>query len=48
MFENGMKLARICSDMLAATELRISRIQTDYSEQMRMLEREEEEVGQED
>ncbi|MCH7745060.1 MAG: exodeoxyribonuclease VII small subunit [Chloroflexi bacterium] len=47
MFENGMKLARVCSDMLAATELRISRIQTAYGEQMRMLEREEE-VGQED
>ena len=42
MFENVMKLARICSGMLAATELRISRIQTDYSEQMHMLEREEE------
>lgn len=47
VFEDGMKLARICNDMLAATQLRVSRIQTAYGEQMRML-GEEEEVGQED
>ena len=41
MFEEGMKLARISSEMLAAAELRISRIQTAYGEQMRMLEEEE-------
>ena len=39
-FEEGMKLARICSEMLAAAELRITRIQTAYGEQMRMLEEE--------
>lgn len=37
LFEDGMKLARHCSEMLAAAELRISRIQTSYGEQMRML-----------
>jgi exodeoxyribonuclease VII small subunit len=37
LFEDGMKMARLCSEMLAAAELRISRIQTSYGEQMRML-----------
>ena len=37
-FEEGMKLARLCSEMLASAELRITRIQTAYGEQMRMLE----------
>ncbi len=46
LYEEGMKLGRICSEMLAATELKISRIQTSYGEQMRMLEQEE--LGQED
>ena len=38
LFEDGMKLARLCSEMLASAELRITRIQTAYGEQMRMLE----------
>ena len=38
LFEEGMKLARVCSEMLASAELRITRIQTAYGEQMRMLE----------
>ena len=37
LFEEGMKLARLCSEMLASAELRISRIRTAYGEQMRML-----------
>jgi exodeoxyribonuclease VII small subunit len=37
-YENGMKLARTCSEMLASAELRISQIRTAYGEQMRMLE----------
>ena len=36
MFERGMKLARVCSEMLAATELRITRIRTAFGEQMRL------------
>ena len=36
-FEQGMKLARLCSEMLAATELKLNWIQTSYGEQMRML-----------
>ena len=35
-FEEGMKLARLCSEMLAAAELRLSRVQTAYGEQMRL------------
>ncbi len=38
LFEEGMKMARLCSEMLASAELRITRIQTAYGEQMRMLE----------
>jgi exodeoxyribonuclease VII small subunit len=37
LYEEGMKLARICSEMLASAELRITRIQTAYGEQMRFL-----------
>jgi exodeoxyribonuclease VII small subunit len=36
LYEKGMRLARICSEMLAAAELKISQIQTAYGEQMRM------------
>ena len=36
MYERGMKLARVCSEMLAAAELKITRIQTAYGEQMRL------------
>ena len=38
LFESGMQLARLCSEMLASAELRITRIQTAYGEQMSMLE----------
>ncbi len=38
LFEEGMKLARVCSEMLASAELRITRIQTAYGDQMRMVE----------
>ena len=38
LFEDGMQLARLCSEMLASAELKITRIQTAYGEQTRMLE----------
>ena len=41
LFEEGMKLARLCNELLASAELRITRIQTAYGEQMRMLEQDE-------
>ena len=38
LFEDGMKLARICSDMLNSAELKISRIRTAYGEKASMVE----------
>ena len=35
LYEKGMKLARACSEMLAAAELKVTQIQTSYGEQMR-------------
>ena len=46
LYEEGLKLARVCSEMLAGAELRISRIQTAYGEQMRFL-ADAEDTGQE-
>jgi len=46
-YEEGMKLARLCSEMLAAAELKISRVQTAYGEQMRLPAEEEETNGEE-
>ena len=37
MYERGMKLARICNEMLNSAEVRITRIRTTYVEQMRMV-----------
>ena len=37
LYEEGMKLARFCSEMLATAELRINRIQTAFGEQMRFM-----------
>lgn len=46
MYERGMKLARVCNEMLTAAEMRITRIRTAYGEQMRMVEDDEQmEVG---
>ncbi len=44
LFEEGMKLARYSSEMLASAELRITRIQTAYGEQMRMLEEQPDDI----
>ena len=38
LYERGMRLARQCSQILASAEIKITRIQTAYGEQMRMLE----------
>ena len=42
MYESGMKLARVCNEMLTSAEMRITRIRTAYGEQMRMVEDEDE------
>lgn len=41
MYERGMKLARVCNEMLTSAEMRITRIRTAYGEQMRMVEDDE-------
>ena len=40
-YERGMKLARVCNEMLTSAELKITRIRTAYGEQMRMVEDDE-------
>ena len=37
-YERGMRLARICNEMLTSAETRITKIRTAYGEQMRMVE----------
>ncbi len=34
IYEEGINLGKLCSEMLAATELKISKIQTSYAEQI--------------
>ncbi len=36
LYERGMKLARVCNEMLATAELKITQVQTAYGEQMRL------------
>jgi exonuclease VII small subunit len=37
LFEDGMKLAKLCNELLSTTELRVSRLQTAFAEQMRLV-----------
>lgn len=37
LYEEGMRLARVCNELLSATELRITRLQSSFGEQMRFL-----------
>ena len=37
LYEEGMGLARMCNELLSATELRITRLQTSFGEQMHLL-----------
>jgi exodeoxyribonuclease VII small subunit len=36
LFDKGMKLAKVCGDLLSATELQVSRLQRSFGEQMPM------------
>lgn len=45
MYERGMKLARVCNEMLNSAEARITRIRTTYGEQMRMVAPEDDDFG---
>lgn len=42
LYEEGMRLARLCNELLANAELRISRLQTSFGEQMRFMAQQEE------
>ncbi|MFH1560668.1 MAG: exodeoxyribonuclease VII small subunit [Chloroflexota bacterium] len=46
LFEEGMRLARICNELLSSAELRITRLQTAFGEQMRLLTEEKEESAE--
>ncbi|MBI2936233.1 MAG: exodeoxyribonuclease VII small subunit, partial [Chloroflexi bacterium] len=49
LYEEGMRLARYCNELLSSTELKITRLQTSYGEQMRFLGEEgQEEPAEED
>lgn len=37
LFEEGMKLARRCNELLSSAELKVSRLQTAFAEQMRLV-----------
>ena len=37
MFEEGMGLAKRCNELLSATELRVTRLQAAFAEQMRFV-----------
>ena len=37
LFEAGMGLAKRCNELLSATELRVTRLQTAFAEQMRFV-----------
>ena len=40
LFEEGMRLARMCNERLSAAELKVTRLQTAFGEQMRFMEEE--------
>ena len=49
LFEEGMRLAKRCNELLSGAELKVSRLQTEFAEQMSMVADElEPEDGDED
>ena len=45
LFEEGVRLARLCHQYLGATELKITQLRRSFSEQMSLLEDEKEDLG---
>ena len=45
LFEEGVRLARLCHQYLGATELKITQLRRSFSEQMALLEDEKEDLG---
>ncbi len=48
LFDRGMKLAKICNELLSAAELQVSRLQRTFGEQMAMIQASETEFPQPD
>ncbi|MDA0988971.1 MAG: exodeoxyribonuclease VII small subunit [Chloroflexi bacterium] len=46
LFEDGMRLARLCGELLSSAEMKITRLQTAFGEQMRLLTEEKEESAE--
>lgn len=46
LFEEGMRLARICNEILGSAELRITQLQTAFGEQMRLRTEDKEEIAE--
>ncbi len=47
LFESGMKLASKCNEILTSSELKITRLQKKFAEQMNLVP-DDEDIGQED
>jgi exodeoxyribonuclease VII small subunit len=47
LFESGMKLASKCNEILTSSELKITRLQKNFAEQMNLVP-DDEDIGQED
>ena len=45
LFEEGVRLARLCHQYLGATELKITQLRRSFTEQMALLEDEKEDIG---
>ena len=46
LFEEGMSLSRVCQDILSSAELRITRLQTSFGEQMRIRTEDRDDVAE--
>ena len=47
LFDQGMRLAKTCNELLSAAELQVSRLQRSFGEQMAMIQAQEEPAGDE-
>ena len=47
LFDQGMRLAKTCNELLSAAELQVSRLQRSFGEQMAMIQAREEPAGDE-
>ena len=45
LFEEGMRLARICHQLLSTTELKITHLQRSFGEQMALLDQDKDKPG---